>query len=44
MMSVAASVILGGCMDLEEMRILDPSSIVPPVLNPFDTETIEVTN
>lgn len=44
MMSVAASVMLGGCMDLEEVRILDPSSIVPPVLNPFDLEAVEVTN
>lgn len=32
------------CQDLEEVMTLDPSQIQPPVLNPFDVESVEVTN
>lgn len=40
----AAAGLSTSCMNLEEAMILDPSRIQPPVLNPFDVESVEVTN
>jgi len=33
-----------GCRNLEEAMTLDPSSVTPPVLNPFDVSEVVVTN
>ena len=44
MMMAAAATMAAGCQQLDEMRLLPPDQVVPPVLNPLGITELVITN
>ena len=44
MMMAAAATLTFGCQQLEEMRLLPPEQVVPPVLNPLGITELVITD
>ena len=44
MMMAAAATMAAGCQQLDEMRLLPPDQVVPPVLNPLGITELVITD